>query len=498
MQIYKEIITAKNGMQIPIFLSGRSMESRYNPLRDSENLLNTITEKADFFLILGTGSGTFIDLLSKKFPEAQITAIELYKDDLDFLEQLPLIQDLMKNPRIHFCYLDELDAFLIQNYLPGKFGELKIIEQRAWFNENSAQIQKINSILNKSIGIISADYSVQAHFGKIWTSNIINNSKLAEKFNSIDLYKNIISHNQKTAIITAAGPSLDNTISSILNNNRENYYIISTDTAGLSLVKQNIIPDVIVSIDAQSVSYNHFVNLKNMTDTIFAFDLCANTSAVNHICEKNNKALFFCSGHPLAAAINASCKSPLPYFYSGAGTVTITALDIAVQAGFQKILILGADFSYSRGKAYTKGTYLDSLYNMVSTKIKESEALFSRLMFRTELLKLEEEKTTTAVLEAYKSSLEKYISDKNIVFSKTNDIYELNCPSTFQKTSIKINDNNYSLLPFMNKIKESDIFEAETILLPYVAWLRNNDKYKNYNYKELLKLALDTIVSYNI
>ena len=502
MQIYKELTTAKNGMQIPVFLSGRTMESRYNPERDAENLLNTIGEntrpEAGFFLVLGIGSGCFVKLLSEKFPEAKIAAVELYKEDITFLEQQELVSQLNKNPQVDFCCLDELEEFLIQNYLPGKFGELKIIEQRAWVNENSEHIAKINSILNKTIGIISADFSVQAHFGKIWTSNIINNSRLAEKYNSSELFNTIKSNNHKTAVIAGAGPTLDKTIEFVIKE-PDKYYIIATDTAGHALSKRGIIPDVVVSIDAQSVSYNHFTST-NQTDsntkTIYAFDLCANHSAAKHIC-LNNKVLFFCSGHPLAAAINTSCNSPLPYFFSGAGTVTITALDMAVQAGFQEIRILGADFSYSNGKAYTCGTYLDTLYNTASSKLKESEQTFSRLMFRTELIKLDENKTTTAVLEAYKKSLETYLCQKEISFTKSNDIYQLHCLSNLKLSSISDVSNSFSLKPFMNKIRKSDIYEAENILLPYVAWLRNNDKYKNLKYGDLLKLALGTIVSYN-
>lgn len=496
MQIYKEITSAKNGMQIPVFFSGRTMESRYNPERDSENLIKTINDKASFFLVLGIGSGSFINLLSQKYPEAEITGIEIFKDDINFLKQLPLIKQLEKNPLINFCSIEEIEEFLLQKYLPAKFGELKIIEQRAWINENSEYISEINSVLNKTIGIISADYSVQAHFGKIWTSNIINNSKLAEKFNSNTLYKTIIANNKKTALIVGAGPSLDRTFNLLNQNNRNDYYIFATDTAGQALIKREIIPDVIISIDAQSVSYNHFINSRISPQTIYAFDLCANSSAVKHICESHNKAIFFCSGHPLAAAINQSCNSPLPTFFSGAGTVTISALDIAVNTGFTEIFILGADFSYSKGKAYTSGTYLDTLYNYSSSKLKESEESFSKLMFRTELLQIDENKKTTSVLEAYKTSLEKYLLQKNIAFTNENNIYKLKCPP-LQK-ELKTENNEFSLKPFMNKIKASDIYEAEILLLPYIAWLRNNDKYKNFEYNDLLKLALDTIVSYNI
>lgn len=497
MQIYKEFITAKNGSQIPVFTSGRTMESRYNPERDAENLCNSINEEAGFFLVLGIGSGIFIKLLSQKYPESKILALELYKEDIDFLLQNESLNQLSKNSSISICCLEELETFLTQNYFPAKYGSFKIIEQRSWVNENQAHIENINFILNKTFGIISADFSVQAHFGKIWNTNIINNSKLAEKLNSQELYKSIKDNNHKTAIIAGAGPSLDKT-SELLKTNRDSYFIIATDTAGKALIKQNIIPDVIVSIDAQSVSYNHFINKDISSKILYAFDLCGNSSAVRHLFSQGNNIFFFCSGHPLSTAINAGSGFSLPVFFSGAGTVTITALDIAVQAGFTDIMILGADFSYSDGKAYTSGTYLDTLYNKGSSKLAETEQTFSKLMFRTELLELTRNKKTTQILQAYKGSLENYLTEKNISFTKNADIYKLHCPSHPKLSATSPSAPKALLKPFFDRLQNAKPEEAETILLPYVAWLRNNERYKNFTYKELLKLALDTIVSYNI
>lgn len=497
MQIYKEFITAKNGSQIPAFLNGKTMESRYNPEREAESLYNSINEKYNFFLVLGIGSGTFINLLSQKNPYAKIIAFELYQDDINFLLQNENLNKLSRNPLISLCSLESLEQTLIQNYLPAKYGNLKIIEQRAWINENSAFTVKINSILTKTLGIISADFSVQSHFGKIWTSNIINNSRLAQNYSSSNKLESILKENNKTALVVAAGPSLDDTLEFFKKENSDKYYIISTDTAGLALLKRNIIPDLIVSIDAQSVSYNHFITNKDCKKTLYAFDLCANSSAARHLLESGKDLFFFCSGHPLSSAINESNNFPLPDFFSGAGTVTITALDIALKAGFKDILIFGADFSYSKGKAYTSGTYLDSLYNKVSTKLSESEQIFSKLMFRTELKETENKRKTTQILEAYKFSLEKYLTDKGIAFTKTDDIYKLHCPSNKALFSAS-NGKAFSLESFISKIKSMKIDEVELLLLPYVAWLRNNKGYKNFEYKKLLKLALDSIVSYNI
>ena len=500
MQIYKGFEQAKNETQIPVFLSGRTMESRYNPQRDAENLCNSIAEGSNFFLVFGIGSGIFIKLLSQKFPQAKIIALELYKEDIDFLFQNENVKSLQANSNIIFCSLDQLESVLTQNYIPARYGELKIIEQKAWINENSESIPKINSILSKTIGVISADYSVQSHFGKIWLTNILNNSRLAE--NHLTSFKSVFTNDNlsKTAVIVAAGPTLDKTLKNYSDKNK--YFIIATDTAGLALIKKEIIPDIVVSIDGQAVSYNHFMksSQKSASQPVCAFDLSANSSAARYVLQNGNKVTFFCSGHPLSTAINLSSGSPLPQLFSGAGTVTITAVDLAVQAGFQKIIILGADFSYSNGKAYASGTYLDSLYNMASSKLSDSEHTFTKLMFRTELKEISETVKTTEILEAYRISLEKYLMQNNIRFDKTDDVYILDCSKNNTQRSSKTSltsDKNFSLLPFEKKLSTSTPEEAEPLLLPYLAWLRNNKKYKNYTYNELLKLAFNTIVRYN-
>ena len=98
MKIYKGFEEARNGTTIPVFLSGRTMESRYNPQRDAENLLGSITNEGtyNFFVVLGIGSGLFIKLLSEKNPHAVILALELYDEDIDFLSQNDNVKSLSK------------------------------------------------------------------------------------------------------------------------------------------------------------------------------------------------------------------------------------------------------------------------------------------------------------------------------------------------------------------------------------------------------------------
>lgn len=60
--LYSNTIPAKNNQIIPVFYDGRPMHSKYDPLREAENFVQTI-KKSDFFVVAGIGAGYHI----KKF-----------------------------------------------------------------------------------------------------------------------------------------------------------------------------------------------------------------------------------------------------------------------------------------------------------------------------------------------------------------------------------------------------------------------------------------------
>lgn len=500
--IYSQIIEAKNGTKIPLFSSGKSMESRYNPERDAQNFCNSIENKADIFLVIGIGSAFFLSLLSEKFPESKIIALENSKADIDFLCSLESVKKAKANPNIIFTDIENLSDCLIKNFLPARYSSFKILEQKAWLIENQEQTAYINEIINKALGIISADFSVQSHFGKIWLKNILENAAICDKSKSFFPYP---SKDElcKKAFIAAAGPSLEDFLDSN-KDSLDDYYFISTDTAYSTLLKYGIIADICLSIDGQNVSYNHFLHKNTISQkekkSLFCFDLCANSSASKKLIKNNFNIYFFTSGHPLSTAINSFGKSFLPKLFSGSGTVTITALDLALKLGFKNLIVAGADFSYPKGKSYSRGTYLDSLYNKKSDKLNTCEKSFSSLMYRTKLTEVSKDCKTNQILNAYQLSFENYLIQNHVTYTRENNIYKLTLGSLYtseNKSLWKNNYNDFSLKAFLNYFSESKTEDAELLLLPYIAWLRNNKKYKNLKYEELVQLAFNTVVSYN-
>lgn len=502
---YSSIIISKSGIKIPVFTSGKTVDSRYDPLRESLRLVQEIKDETNFVIILGIASGSLIKTLLEHRNNIFILAVEINQDDINFLMQLEEVEKLSKNKNICFSTISDLFEKITQQYVPAFYGNLQVIEQRGWTAEHNAYIAEIKEILQKAIGIVSADFSVQSHFGKLWQHNILSNIKLIKSTRPIN--EEFFPPNKKTALILAAGPSIDKRISSI-KRNLNDYYLIATDTAFSILLSYQIIPHVVISIDGQNLSTSHFIHSKefDFSNTLFLFDLCANDSAVKKIISQKGNISYFTSGHPLSEYINESFCLGIPKLFSGAGTVTISAVSFALEAGFENIFVAGADFAYSNGKPYAKGTYLDRLYNQKSIRINNSQKEFCSLMYRTPLTQVSDSLYTTKILNAYKSSFEEYLAANKLDFYKEDDFYKIKnsykrknslISDSFNKTKEDGEEILKTLIrTFAGKKSDStfnsffDLTKSDICLLPLISWLKNNDnkdkKDFNYFYKKAL------------
>ena len=507
-KLYKDIIQAKNSSLIPLFPDGKPMHSKYNPEQEGSVFASTLPEDTKAVVVLGLGGGYHIQAIAERFSDAKILVFENSNDDIELLSRIPCVKKLLNNENIIISAQSGEDAvfkILADFYVPALYGNLNILSQRVWAEENKEKCQNLTEQLKKSIKLISQDYSVQSHFGKIWQHNIISNLIFYDK--KINCSNDLKTNSrfctklkfpvEKTAAIIAAGPTLDKSVIE-LKNKRNSFYIIATDTTYGTLLKHGINPDAVVSIDGQNVSHTHFMHSRKdsiSAQPLFVFDLCANTSAVRSVYSKGGKILFVKNAHPLSALAGDFLQLD-----SGAGTVTIAACDFALKAGFSAIKTFGADFSYSLGKPYTKGTYLDQNFNTISDRLNSSQMQFTKLMYRTPLIPVENKETsgtgkayTTEVLQSYRKTFESW-KEQNLLKNKSSETAVLEI-----KTIQIQNPDKFSFKTFIKKFnKEIDEKSPECIaLLPYVASLRKNSNVQNLNLRQLLKLAQSAVLRYN-
>ncbi len=482
--IYKEIIQSKDGHAIPLLINGKSIDSRYKAIKSAQTLISEVKENTGFVILFGLSSGLFVEEILK-IRKIKILILEINQEDYDFLNQIPLIKNLNKENLI-FSTLNTVKEDLINSYLPAIDGNLQIIEQKPWIECNQNFLDEINCKIQDGLKIISQDYSTQAHFGKIWNNNILRNIKLLDYSD-----KNPLIYNQnKIAAVIAAGPSLDESVK-IIEKNREKYLVIACDTAFQALLKRNIFVDFVISIDGQFISHNHFFN--HYEGSHFFFDLAADFSSAQLITKSKNNLHFFVSGHPLSNLVNKINSNNFPKLYTGSGTVTIAALDFAIKLGLKKIQIFAADFSYINGKAYTKGTYLDSLYSINSNKIFPMEKEFEQLQFRSPLNKISENKFSSELLKSYKQSFLNYINVLGIKIEFKNDIYHLENIYSRKELFVKSSISSEEILKELSKCGKEELLNP---LLPYIAYLRYKDN-NSKTFEEYWNLAHTNIVSYN-
>ena len=359
---------------------------------------------------------------------------------------------------------------------------------------------------------------MQSHFGLIWQKNILNNLKVSSELKEKEFNFDV----SKTAAIIAAGPSLDMTIGKIIAE-RNKYFVIATDTAFSICCKRKILPDAVISIDGQNISYKHFVGGKTEFP-IFIFDLQANLNAVNFIKKAGAEILFIKSGHPFCsyAELSTSEKDLFLPVNSGAGTVTIAAVDFARKAGFKKIKVYGADFSYIFNKPYAKGTYLDALYRTEENRIFPAENSFVNLLYRTPVTKskiavdsVQTEQIKNEILESYRKTFLEWLNKNSRNISYENFIYRADC--TNQTLNVKNESDICKVLKrkkfcydtFLTRLKKDtegilsddkkqnsirDLTELEISMLPFIAFIRN--KHKKLDFNKSLKLALTKILEY--
>ena len=491
----KEMAIAKNGSKIPLFKNGKPANSKYNP--NAEQILFEDSPQG-CIIVAGIAGGFHIEKLLNEKNVSLIIAVEADSESLEFCKQFSSVKKISEYKKTILCDKTNLEKILCTKYFPAIHKNLTLVFIRAWKNENPKIAQEISLIVKFFLEKVSADYSVQAHFGKLWQRNILLNLKFISEHNNENFFSANIEEDKikKIAAIVAAGPTLDFSIEEIKHGD---FFIISTDTAFGTLIQKSIIPDAVINIDAQHISSEHFFCTNKETKTTFIFDLCSNPESVNLVYNRKNKIQFCINQHPLS--ILATKNLNIKKIESGAGTVTIAAADWAKSCGFQKLKFFGADFSYSFGKPYTKGTYLEKQFLSNTNRIIPIEEKYIALMFRTELEKINGQKSlfTTEVLKRYKKSLDEwaeknffklkngvYISEKKIEtknFSTKNrfDYSDFYMQFTNEIENLlknpepeKILENNWglSILPILAFFKNSTIFDS--LKLAYNQALRYN------------------------
>lgn len=159
--------------------------------------------------------------------------------------------------------------------------------------------------------------------------------------------------NGKASIVIAGGPSLDGNIDWI-KENQKNLFILSVSRIAGKLVNHGIIPDIVVSVDPQEISFDVSRGMFELTnETLFINSYHVSPKVLS---QWPGKSLYMGQRLPWESDVDKDNIIPV------GPTVTNSSVRLAIEMGFSKILLSGVDFCYSKsGYSHASGTIEASL-----------------------------------------------------------------------------------------------------------------------------------------
>lgn len=280
------------------------------------------------YTILGFGMGYHIRALLEHDRRYEVTVMETDLNVLSLAFTYCDITDILSNPRFHLVYISDLTQ--VSAMLTDKNTKFVIHYPSMDTMKNSP----VKDLLKQYF--IKLD-SINSHL-KYLKWNFYYNQR--QHHSAVDCIKDDFSN--KTVILLAGGPSLEKSLDFLktLSSDDKSYTLLSVGTAYRGLIKNNIVPDYVIITDPGD---RMFYQLKDIPQT---------KASLIYLCTASDKAIKEFNGskyimyqNGFQAAEKYAAKHNLTLFETG-GSVSTTAIDLALRFNCKKLITLGLDLSY--------------------------------------------------------------------------------------------------------------------------------------------------------
>jgi len=314
---------------------------------------NKIFKTIDKFLFIGTLLGTHIDKIDKKIDSNSYFISEHNLEIFRLSLFVTAYSQLAQTSKLHFSIMDDRDIFVskFNNYLSNNINANYMIK---YYCTNYNIYDYFDRILESISQYSPTKFTYELmlnHLLKKFIQNInrykILNTK--DKFNILDT---------QPTLLLGAGPSLEKNIKWLMKNQHK-YFIISIGAAVNKLVTHNILPNLVITVDAAQYVAKHFdvQHLDKIANIPILASHMTHDKVLNRL-EKNNIILF-----EVMTTIKENSAS-----FLGA-SVSEIAFQIATLFGAKEIYMLGVDLALNQK---TGSSHIEEYENKKVYKVDEN------------------------------------------------------------------------------------------------------------------------------
>lgn len=354
--IYKDDITV-NDKITSVKKMGRvwCFNSRYDVKYACDMWLKQLDDvyTSGVVLIFGLANGYYIKEVIKKLHK-DINII-IYEPDIDIfmkaMDNVELSEVIERcNIVVEGINFEKLQLYIARYITFDIINETKMVSLPNYSVVYKEAMIKYKNIVTDFINGEMMNRNTEVKYGKEFYDNLLNNLWMIVSNSSVsDLQKAFIQHekNKLPVVIVAAGPSLNKNIK-VLKKFQNKIVIIACDAALNPLLKENIIPDIAVSVD----SHKPLNNFKD--ERVKSIPFVLGSRCISWFCNEHKGKKFFYGDSMEMYKFFLDHNRDFGIVETG-GSVANTAFSLAQELGFKTLILIGQDLAYEDGIYYAKG-----------------------------------------------------------------------------------------------------------------------------------------------
>jgi hypothetical protein len=372
----EKLIPAKNGCSVCV--GDIKLHSVYDPALEAEKFIASlqIKETCRYFILIEPGLDYLACALEKQYPRSNL--LILHCSAFFSGENLAsILPEIMQNnaPSWNPGCKESLEDFLDNYIAAADASEIQLIEWKPSVNAYSRDCVDLAARTVEYIRRVSAGKKTVKQFGRRWLKNAIRN---------LTLFGNPVEYSagNDPVLVCAAGPGLEDSLTDIAawKQSASPPLLIAVSSAVNALLFRNIYPDIIVTTDGGPWALFHlFENFRNANVYKNKPVLAAAFSAALPSHAEDWPILILSDGSLWQEFLLRSFNLPFARFPQR-GTVSATALDLALFLSNGPVYLAGLDFSHRDIKTHARPYAFETLLELSSSRFKP----FYSLVFERE------------------------------------------------------------------------------------------------------------------
>ncbi|EQA44622.1 PF01973 family protein [Leptospira broomii serovar Hurstbridge str. 5399] len=360
--IEAELVQTPSG-QPSLKIGSTLLHSSREPVTEVMRQLDSL-KKGDedrVFLFFGSGLGYSVQY-ALGFDKVVCVWMEPFPGMIKLAFSLHDYSGELENDRLRIV-LSPFDEASLYAGLKGVSGlPVSFIPHRGSLQWNAVAYQEPRFLAETYFHKKDVNTATLTRFEKVWTGNFLRNLPELLHLHPIrSLFE--LCQSKIDIIVCGAGPSLSHSLSD-LKRFRESFILIAVDTALLILQKAGIDPDLVFSVDPQSLNSKYLEGYTG--DSAFVFD--PTTSYHSLRLPSVAKGGFFTSSpFPWIKLIELNLDGGIGSLDFG-GSVSTNATSLAEKMGARSLLLLGQDLSFPGTLAHCKGAILEERLNFLERR----------------------------------------------------------------------------------------------------------------------------------